>query len=416
VAHRLLTASIIADAAIKILENELVMANLVYRGYEQDFAKNVNGFEVGDTVSIRRPTDFTVRDGAVAVAQDVQEGKFSITVDKQKGVDFKFTSADLTLSIGTLAERAIRPAMIQLANQVDRDLMALYAKIPNWVGSPGQNIDAFADFAKAPTRLDLMAVPQDGRSAVLSPTDAWAMIGSQTALYMQDVAKSAYRQGKLGMIAGVDTYSTQNIATHTTGTRDDTTPVTLTAGTGVLSTTWASSRDTNTMVLSTKEWDASATLTAGDVFTIATVYDVNPVTKATLPHLKMFTVVSNTTADGTTSTETPVTISPAIIPTGAFQNVSNAPATAKAIVNVGTASTGYAQNMVFRKDAFSLVMLPLVKPPGATEVARKSTSNGLSVRVIPVYDGINDHSMWRLDILYGVKAIDTRQAVRLSGT
>jgi hypothetical protein len=36
--------------------------------------------------------------------------------------------------------------------------------------------------------------------------------------------------------------------------------------------------------------------------------------------------------------------------------------------------------------------------------------------VIPVYDGINDESMWRLDILYGVKAVDPRLAVRLSGS
>jgi hypothetical protein len=36
--------------------------------------------------------------------------------------------------------------------------------------------------------------------------------------------------------------------------------------------------------------------------------------------------------------------------------------------------------------------------------------------VIPVYDGVNDESAWRLDILYGKKVIDPRLAVRLSGT
>ena len=71
--------------------------------------------------------------------------------------------------------------------------------------------------------------------------------------------------------------------------------------------------------------------------------------------------------------------------------------------------------MVFHKNAFALVMVPMVKPPGAVDVARKS-HKGISVRVIPDYDGTNDVTLWRLDVLYGVKAIDPRLATRLSGT
>lgn len=410
-----LTADIIASEAIGILENNCVMGGLVYRGYEEEFGNKVNGYNVGDTISVRRPTDFTVRDGATAAIQDVTEGKFSVAVDKQKGVDFKFTSSDLTLKIGDLSERIIKPAMVQLANQIDRDLTGLYKDVWNWVGTPGQTVDSFADFAKAPERLDLGAVPQEGRSAVLAPTDQWGLLGSQTALYMQDVAKDAYRRGKLGMIGNVDTYSSQNITTHTAGSRDDTTPVTKAAGTGALSTTWAASKNTGTMQLSTSGWDASATIKQGDVFTIATIYAVNPVTKATLPHLQQFVVTADVTANGTTSSETTITISPPIIASGAFQTVSAAPTAGLAIVNVGTASTGYRSNLVFHKDAFSLVMVPMVKPPGAVDVARKSYK-GYSVRVIPYYDGTNDVSNWRLDVLYGVKTVDARKATRLSGS
>jgi hypothetical protein len=48
-------------------------------------------------------------------------------------------------------------------------------------------------------------------------------------------------------------------------------------------------------------------------------------------------------------------------------------------------------------------------------VSRK-TYKGTSVRMIPTYDGTNDKSNFRLDVLYGVKAIDGRLATRLSGT
>ncbi|CAB4171945.1 Major capsid protein Gp5 [uncultured Caudovirales phage] len=410
-ANTTLTADIIASEAIAILENNCVMGDLVYRGYEEEFSNKVNGYNIGDTISIRRPTDFTVRSGATASVQDAVEGKFSLAVDTQEGVDFKFTSSDLTLKIGDLGERIIKPAMVQLANSIDRKLTALYKDVWNWVGTPGTTVTSFAGFAKAPERLDLGAVPQDDRNAVLSPTDQWGLLGSQTALYMQDVAKDAYRRGKLGMIGGIDTYSSQNVTTHTVGSRAGT----VSAKGSSNSTTWASSKNTGTMSLNTSGWTASTTLKQGDAFTISTVFAVNPVTKATLGFLQQFVVKADVTADATSTNTTALTISPPIITSGAFQTVSNAPADSATITVVGTASTGYAQNLVFNKNAFSLVMVPMVKPPGAVDVARKSYK-GYSVRVIPYYDGTNDVSNWRLDVLYGVKTVDARLATRVSGT
>ena len=47
---------------------------------------------------------------------------------------------------------------------------------------------------------------------------------------------------------------------------------------------------------------------------------------------------------------------------------------------------------------------------------RGSPTRAISVRVIPYYDGVNDISNWRLDVLYGVKTVDARLATRLSGS
>jgi hypothetical protein len=410
-ANTTLTPSIVAKTAVRILENELVMAGMVYRGYEDEFDKKVNGYSAGDTITIRKPTDFTVRDGAVMASQDVTEGRTTITVDKQKGVDFAFTSKELTLNIDELAERVIKPAMVQLANQIDLDVMAEYKNVPNWVGTPGQTVDAFADFAKAPTRMDLGAVPQDMRSGVLSPTDYWAMAGSQTALYMQNVAQGAYRKGRIGEIGGIDTYMSQNVPTHIVGPLGGT-PLVNGAAQGV---SYATVKDTGIQSLITDGWTAAAAarVKAGDVFTIAGVFDVNPVTKATLPHLKMFVVKADASSDAAGNAT--LSISPPIITSGAFQTVSVAPADNAAMSFFGAAGTGYAQNLVFHKNAFALVVVPLVKPPGAVDVSRETYKN-INARVIPVYDGTNDKSAWRLDILYGVKTVDPRLAVRLSGS
>src|SRR5690606_31394629 len=137
--------------------------------------------------------------GAIAANQDIVEGEVALSVDKQKGIDFGFTSKELTLDIKELSERVIKPAMVQLANQIDRDCMDLYKFVPNYVGTPGNVISSYADFALAPERLDEYAVPANSRCAVLSPQDHWGLLGTQSALYIQDAAKGAYRNGSLGM-------------------------------------------------------------------------------------------------------------------------------------------------------------------------------------------------------------------------
>lgn len=409
-----LTADIIAKEAVAILENECVMGKLVHRGYEEEFSKKVNGYEVGESISIRRPTDFTVSDGRVATAQDVVEGKTTFTVDKQKNIAFKFTSQDLTLQIGDLSERVIKPAMIQLAEQVDRDLLALYKDVPNHVTIPSSGIDSYADFAIAAQRMDETAIPQDGRSAVLNPTDYWMLLGSQTALYINDAAKGAYRNASLGPIGGIDTYMSNNIPTHTYGARTGSDLTDFDSQSYILGHTWANVKDSTSVTIHIDGFasDTAGILKKGDTFTIADLYDVNPVSKEPLAHLKMFTVMADVTS---ASNEADVTIWPPIIVSGAQKtcHLSTGTLEDNAVVYQGTASTAFRQNLYFHKNAFGLVMVPMVSPPGAVDVGRRSYK-GFSVRIIPVFDGINDESMWRCDILYGVKTIDPRKAVRAS--
>jgi hypothetical protein len=187
-----LNASIIAKAAVGVLENELTMAGLVYRGYEDEFDKKINGYTVGDTITIRKPTDFTVRNTIVASPQDTTEGKLTLQINQVAGVDFKFTSQQLTLNIAQLTERVIQPAMVQVANAIDIAVMNLYTDIPQWVvnatgnvAAAGKVIGNFNDFTAGLKNLDQRSVPQGNRSAILAPSDYWAMAGSQTVLFSQ---------------------------------------------------------------------------------------------------------------------------------------------------------------------------------------------------------------------------------------
>jgi hypothetical protein len=124
-------------------------------------------------------------------------------------------------------------------------------------------------------------------------------------------------------------------------------------------------------------------------------------------------------SDAVTTGDADVSFYPAMIWTGAFQNVAVTSGVTdlndKTVTWFGSAGDQNRQNLVFHKNAFALVMVPLVKPPGAVDVSRQSYK-GTSVRVIPVYDGTNDVSKWRLDILFGGAAIDPRLATRINGS
>ena len=414
-ANSILTYGLIAKRAVQVLSNNLVMSSQVYRGYEAEYARNVNGYKPGATITVRRPAEFVYRKGAVAQIQDAQEGSVQITVDEQGGADMNFTSKDLTLDITDFSERFIEPAMITIAQAVDERVAGLTADIPNWVGTPGNILSNFDSFAAATQRLDDTAIGSSPRTGVVTPRDARGLQSNLTgpqSVFAPDMVAKVYRDGMLPPIDGVKLFKTQNYYSQTMGTR---TNGTLNGGT--LSTTWAASKDTNTISLSMTGLGAAGTIKKGEVFTLAGVFDANPRSGVALPYLKQFTVTADVTADGGGAAT--VVASPALIPTntpGAHWNASAAPAANAVVTWVGTASTTYTNNVVFNQNAFALVMVPLEKPEGGLAKVARMSHKGINVRILSFYDGINDNNVWRFDVLYGLKTIDPRQAVRLSGT
>lgn len=411
-ANALITPSIIAKEALVQLENNLGMANNVHREYKKEFVK------VGDTVSIRKPVKFYAADGKTRVNQDVEEANTSITVDKQKHVSWKFSSKDLTLTVEDYSERYIKPAMIALANTIDRSGHNQYTNVWNHVGTPGTTPANFAAMAAAAQRMDEMAVSTDMRRAMLNPAAGYAIAGSATALYMNSVNQQAYRKGSIGEIAGLETFRSQNVVSHTVGDHGGT-PLVNGAD---QDSDYVDVKNTNSQTLNTDGWTNSTTgvLKAGDVFTIAGVYAMNPVPgegttgKLQMPYLQEFTVLADADSGATTGPAA-LTISPAIITSGPYQTVSAAPADDAAItVKTGTASTAYPQNLAFHKNAFALVTCPLELPDGVEFKARE-THKGLSVRVVKQYSIDADDDIIRLDVLYGWKSIYPDLAVRITG-
>lgn len=401
-ANSLITPSIIAKEALMQMRNNLVMGELVYRDYTKEFVK------VGSTISVRRPVKFTASTGATRVNQDVTEGTVSIAMDQRKHVSWKFSTNDLTLTIEEYSERYIKPAAIALAQTVDSALTGLYSSVPNWVGTAGTIPSTFLELGAARQRLVENSAPMGEKlNAVLSPGAALKIANDLKTLYVPKT-NTALEQVKIGKYAGFDTYESQSIVNHTVGAKGGT-PLVNGANQHSNATPQATSQS---LVIDGASLSVTGWAKAGDVITIASVFQVNDKTKQTETFLKQFVVLSDANSDG--SGNVTLTISPAIVSSGAYQNVSAAPADNAAITIVtGTASTAYGQNLCFHKNAFALVMADLEMPDGAAFKSR-ANSEGLSIRVIKDYDISADEDIIRLDILYGVKTIYPELAVRLT--
>lgn len=409
-----LVADVVAKYGLPILENELGWVNTLYRALEDEFPGDVNGYTKGGSVRVRRPADFTLRTGATVVTQDIIEGYTTLTVDQQVGVDFQLTTAEMTLKDTNMVDRVIKPAMVTIANGIMADVAnVMYQGTNNWVGTAGNTIDSFADFAVPATRMDLMAIPTSDRYATLHPQDYWGLLGSQTALFINGPAQDAYRKGNLGDIGGIETMRSQVMPIHTNGTATTANAVVSGASQEV---TFDTAKNAWSQTLVTKGWSSAGTIKTGSVITIANVYMVNPRTKVNTGVLQQFVVTADVTANATTTNTTGITISPPMIVTGPNQTCTySGSLDTQAIVMVGATSTSYRQNLFYNKNAMALAFVPMELPPGGNGGARRSYK-GFNVRVQPYYDGTNDISKWRLDVLYGRKLLDNRLIVRSSGT
>ena len=393
-ADQLLTPSIITNETLAMLENNLVMGGMVNRQFENQFKG------IGATITVRKPNRFVLTRGPGLQIQDVIEPSTSITISNQLQVAFKFSLQDLTLIIREFSERYLKPAAAVIANGVDTDVMALVPQIYNQVGTAGTIPNNYSYLTQVGQRMDEGAVPQDGRKLVLGPAAYWSMDNALIGLYVKSVSEPALK-GFLANLANFEIYQDQNATFQTTGAY---------AGTGVVN---GAGQTGGTLV--TNGWTAStaALFQVGDVITLDGVYAINPQSRVSTQALMNFVI--NAVAASDSGGNSTISFSPAIVTTGAYQNVSNAPAnlTRVRLANSAAASTTYAQSIGFVKDCFGLVTVPLELPDGVDFKAREMYK-GLSLRIIRAYDINNDQMPCRLDLLEGVAAFYPELGARLT--
>jgi hypothetical protein len=400
--NSILTIDMITRKALEILENNLVLTRNVNRAYDDSFA--VEGAKIGSTLRIRLPDRALVTDGAALQVQDDNEQFTTLTVSNQKHIGVNFTTAEMTMQLDDFAERVLKPRISQLASSIDADVANSFRNIYQSVGTPGVTPATSAVLLAAQQKLNEAAAVMSPRYATVNPAANAGLVEGMKGLFNPtDTISRQFKNGMMGMgVLGFDEINmSQSIKQFTTGSRN---------ATGTVGTT-VTAQGSNTIVLAGV--GNALTIKAGDVFTVAGVFAVNPQTRESTGSLQQFVVVADVTSSaGGAAT---VTVSPAMYTSAhALATIDSFPASGAVTTFVGAASSQYPQNLIYHKDAITFATADLLMPQGV-DMASRQVHNGISMRIVRQYDINNDRLPCRIDVLYGYSVIRPQMGVRLWG-
>lgn len=401
--NSILTIDMITRKALEILENNLVITRTVNRQYDDSFA--VEGAKIGSTLRIRLPDRALVTDGAALQVQDDNEQFTTLSVSSQKHIGVNFTTAELTMQLDDFAERVLKPRISQLASSIDADVANSFKSIYNSVGTPGTTPATSLVLLQGQQKLNEAAAVMSPRYATVNPAANAGLVEGMKGLFNPtDVVSRQFKNGLMGTgVLGYEEINmSQSIKQFSTGTFSRTASTTV--------TTTVSTQGATTIALT--QGSATTTLKVGDVFTIGSVFAVNPQTRESTGSLQQFVVTEDTAGVAGAFT---VKISPAIYTAAnALATVDSFPQSGAVVTFLGAASTQYPQNLIYHKDAISFATADLLLPQGV-DMASRQVHNGISLRIVRQYDINNDRMPCRIDVLYGFGVIRPQMAVRMWG-
>jgi hypothetical protein len=387
----------ISKMAMDCLENNLTFTKFVNRQYDDQF--RADGAKNGDSCNIRIPGTYSTRSGSVANPQGYNDSYKPLTLS-QYGVDLAFTTKELRLNIEdgeAFKQNVLNPMIAPLANLIDQQGTALLSQIYQATGTPGTAMTDLQSFLDGGAVLDEAAVPRDGEwSAIMAPRTQSSIVGGLKTLFNpnDDIAEQ-YRNGTMGRLAGGFKFSMdQNITSGAVGTR--------VAGTSSYA---SGATEGGTSIVAS---GGSGNVAVGDIFTIAGVYKVNPVSKLSTGQLQQF-VVTAASAYSAVSFQPPMYTAAS----GPLQNITALPSGTPAITYMGAASAVATNNVVFHKDAFGLVCVDLPKPEGVNCTRVRSKKLNVPLRMIQWYNGTQDTELYRLDVLFGWSVLRPTFAARV---
>lgn len=392
-----------------------VLAKKAFIDYSEDFKK------YGDTIQTELPNYFTATNfSGTTTTSDYHNQSVNIQMNQLPDITFEITAKRKTLNLEDFDKQVTMPMVDGIVSYIERvGYNQIYKEVWNTTGTAGTPPSKYADLINAKTFLDKFDASQMNRFFMLDPLAYNALVSNQTSglgmlnVFNENVSKELF-DGYLGEKGGMELYQSNYVPIHTAGnvTTTDTIQVNV------------NSSDDDTSI-SLKGFDASTgSLKAGDVFTIAGVYSMNPLTRLNTGVLQRFVVTSDVTANSAgvlSANIEPRIVSPAS--TSSYQqyiSVSSLPLQ-NAAVTVLTAGAADAQtshqNMLVGNNAVALVTRPLALPEGGVKsyLTTYSEETPIQFRVTLGYDMSTKKEIMSVDCLFGFKTISPWFCAKLLG-
>ena len=417
----------ITRKALAILHGKPAFIGTVSRQYDDQFANS--GAKIGQSLRIRLPNQYQARRGLTALPQATNEQSETLVVSTVAGVDLEVNSVDLTMNIDDFGPRFLDPCMAQLTASMESEILfRLYSDVYQFTGTAGIKPATIQPVLDAKTILNQSLAPHGMTrfAQVDSVTSGGLVNGLQNLFQPAKAIASQFLEGEMGHLSGFDFFENDLAPTHTNGTMA-----------GVANAVVNGPSQTGNVLL-TSGWTPGATVTIGSVFTAVGCNKVHPEAKTNYGSLQTFVVAPTGTQTAPGSGYTPAVwssagtlitqgfftadanglisfgINPGIVTSGAYQNVSASPTSGGAIVFLtGAANTTYTQNLMYQKDAFTVVTADLDLPKNM-EMARREEADGISLAFIRGFDVINRQYVSRFDVLFGYLTTRAQLAARLT--
>lgn len=293
-----------------------------------------------------------------------------------------------------------KAAAQRLAAEIDKNIYStVSAQASIFVKKTGAI--AWDDFSTAEALMVSRGIVNPMKKAFLNPFD-YAVIAKDLGnkAYMGDWSKSAYERSQVPDIAGFRTFRTDNVSNVTvTGTVSGTTikgaqSHTVTAMTGDVPT------DNRRMTLLVQGANV-ANIKAGDAFAIPGVNAVHMVDKSDTGQLMTFRVITSTAS----SSDRNLVITPAIVASGPYQNVTVAAPDTAPLVFLNTATK--PSNPFWAQGAVTLDYGRLAFPTGeGANVMTATTKQGVPLIMAYQFNSLTGKTSCRFTTLYATTVLD----------
>lgn len=399
---------ILSAMAAEQFKNETPFCQSISKEADDTWNGKAKQFKAGDTIYINKParTIPTTNRDITSDIQEHTEETVPLALDIDRVVATDLTAEQLTTDVdpAKVYSRFLKDQISSLAQHVEQEMVKRATQATyNSVGTAGSNTFDVPTILSAKTKMSKFLCPKDAMRTLLLDSDAGALaIDARKGLFQSSSEiKKQYEQGIIGRADGFEWRESEILYDHTNG-NDVSFEVRTTVATEGQSTLVVEGLNTTT-----------GTVTKGTVFTIDTVYAVNPVTKQVYNYLQQFTVTADATADG--SGYATLSISPAIYTSASdgLQNVSAFPADGDTCNVVGSASTAYLQSLAYHKNAFRMASVPLALPTSA-EFAQTVNKDGMSLTIVRGYDIRTTQFITRIDFLGGIAAVRPEWSCRIT--